>query len=224
MINVPDQLVARLTPNDARQLRALLSVLGEELSAIYTANVRDHRPRDNANVFGIRVWVHLWSVLRERLEDLGGATLVEINNTFCLRVGPLTIGIHKLGHVANEDIHGAFPDGSPTQRAYGERNAGQLTLFEREQTPAPDDRAYALCDLIVGHFGNPEEGLVKWYLGAHTYVDGIQTWAWVEPQPVVDAKVLPDVTPYSQRPVEPVDIKPRRRSDEEVAREGSAGA
>lgn len=219
MLELPPELISRLPLPQTQLLRRALTVVADELPVVYAANVRDHRPRDNAQVFGLRGFVHIWAGLRERDGELGEARVVEDNNTFFLRVGELKVGIHKLGDVVDDDIHSCFPERSATQRSYGQRNALQLTLFESApEAPLPEERAYALRELTVGHFGNPRDGLVKWYVGAYIYDDqGRPRWAWVALQHVEQATSRPEVTPYSERPPAAVEVNPRPKRERPAA-------
>jgi hypothetical protein len=229
MVELPLELSQRLRLPEAHALRRALAVVAEELPGVYADNVRDQRPRDNANIFGLRVAFHLWAALDEREADLGEARVIELNNARFLAVGDFKVAIHKLGHHVADDIHSSFPEGSPTQRSYAQRNANQLTLFESApEAPLPEDRAFALRDLVVGHFGNLEDGLAKWYLGAPTYDDdGRPHWAWLAPQPTASSRPAPqvDVTPYSEREPAAVEVKPReRRADAETSSDSGPGA
>jgi len=227
MLELPFELIQRLSLPQAHALRRALAVIAEELPGVYADNVRDQRPRDNANIFGLRVAFHLWAALDERQPDLGEARIIEANNARYLAVAEFKVAIHKLGHHVADDIHGSFPEGSPTQRSYAQRNANQLTLFESApEAPLPDERAFALRDLVVGHFGNSEDGLAKWYLGAPTYDDnGHPRWAWLAPQPVAANEPARQVTPYSEREPATVDVKPRARpADAQTSSDGSPGA
>jgi hypothetical protein len=226
MVELPSELIQRVSLPQAHALRRALVVIAEELPGVYADNVRDQRPRDNANIFGLRVAFHLWAALDERPSDLGETRVVEVNNARYLAAAGFKVAIHKLGHHVADDIHSSFPEGSPTQRSYAQRNADQLTLFESApEAPLPDERAYALRDLVVGHFGNSEEGLAKWYLGAPTYDEsGHPRWAWLAPQPVAGTEATPEVTPYSEREPAAVEVRPRRRSDAESSSDGGTGA
>lgn len=225
MLELPDRLFQHSTLPEAQAIRRALTLLAEILPAIYDENSQNHKERDNAQVYGLRNWVHIWAVLKERESDLRGASVEEENSTFYLRVGSLKIGIHKLGHVVDDDIHACFPDGSPTQREYARNNAKQLTLFDASPGPwLDDDRRFACRELTVGHFGNPDEGLVKWYVGAYVFDErGRPRWAWVERQPLAMVPKRPDVTPYDQRPVEEIQVRPRRQPVvEDAASEGTS--
>lgn len=226
MVQLPPELTGRLLLPQAQTLRRALAVIAEELPGVYADNVRDQQPRDNANIFGLRVAVHIWEVLDERRADVGDARVVEVNNARHLAIGQLKVAIHKLGHHRADDIHRCYPEGSPTQRSYAQRNANQLSLFESApEAPLPEERAYALCDLVVGHFGNPEDGLVKWYLGAPTYDEtGRPRWAWLASQPLADSEPAPQVVPYHQRQAATIEVKPRRREEAQSTSDTPRGA
>jgi hypothetical protein len=225
MVELPPQLIKNLSFPEAQLLRRVLGVVGEELDAVYRAAVRHHRPRDNATIFGQRTWVHSWAALEDRRDELGEAEVIEHKNSSYLRVGRLKVGIHKLGHGADDDIHSCFPEGSDTKRSYGQNNSLQLALFDSTpDSPLAEDAAFALRELTIGHFGNPKEGLVKWYVGAYIYDDaGRPRWAWITRQKA-PAATPPPVTPYSEKQPEPVEVPPRRGKQERRGSEGSQGA
>jgi hypothetical protein len=213
MLELPEELTARLSPEELR-LPDVLALVEDEMRAVYAMNVADHHDArgDNALLFALKIWHHVWFAVARRAEEVGGLLVVDANNSHQLRLGTLKVGIHKLGDFADDDIHSCFPDGSPTQRSYGERNRGQLRLFDCEPQPGlPAPQAFALRDLIVGHFGNPEEGLAKWYVGAYTFDPaGKPFWAWVRRQDPVASQERPDMTPFDARPAADVEVRPRR--------------
>ena len=154
-----------------------------------------------------------------RFDEDAEVLVRESNGSYTVEVGPFSAGVYKLGDFPDEDIHACFPDASPTKRGYGERNRAQLSLFDATPSSrlAPDAR-YACNDLIVGHFGNPRDGLVKWYVGAYIVDEvGRPSWAWVARQklPGVDAapvRTRPPVVPFNAREAEPLEVRARRDS------------
>ncbi|MDQ2760185.1 MAG: hypothetical protein M3Y17_07050 [Actinomycetota bacterium] len=71
MAELPSQLLARLDADDAAACLRTIDAVGEELAAVYAANVNDHREArgDNAVLFGMKVWVHGDFRITGRLED-----------------------------------------------------------------------------------------------------------------------------------------------------------
>src|SRR4051794_4380693 len=118
MIELPPQLLKQLPLPQSFVLRRALAAVANELTVVYRANMADHRPArgDNALLFGLKIWVHLWHALRAPIASVTGAEIVDYNGTHQLRIGEIGIGIHKLGDSVDEDIHSAFPEGSPSQR------------------------------------------------------------------------------------------------------------
>jgi len=98
--------------------------------------------------------------------------------------------------------------------AFGETN--QLTLFSRDAETPTDESSYAPNSLTIGHFGNPRDGLVKWYLGAWAVDElGHKRWTWIERQDdpnegVEPLPARPRVVPFSERPQEALEVRPRR--------------
>lgn len=151
-----------------------------------------------------------------RLENDEVVAVVHTNGSYSVRIAEVSIGVYKLGDHVDDDIHGSFPDPSPTKRAYAERNRAQLALFDAEpDSPLPEEARYALTELIVAHFGNPRDGFAKWYAGAPTTDErGIRRWAWISRQDVPGEAVVseperPPMVPFDAREVEDVSVRPR---------------
>jgi hypothetical protein len=218
MVSLPHPLLGRLAPSEAAALERAVAGIGEELAAVYVANVDDHKESrgDNAQLFGMKVWVHGDFRITGRFEDDAEITVPHVNGSYGVKVGDLLIGVYKLGDTADEDVHACFPDTSPTKRAYAERNTDQLALFELEpDSPLPPTARYALDDMIVAHFGNPREGLVKWYVGAPTTNErGSRRWAWIAKQdlPGVATEAQPTrppMVPFDARSTDEIEVRPR---------------
>jgi hypothetical protein len=215
----PTALTARLTPEQAVSLERAVDAIGEELASVYATNIRDHRESrgDNAQLFGMKIWVHGHFRLQQRFDDDPDVQVIDANGSYSVKVGPIAIGVYKLGDFVDDDIHQSFPDASPTKRGYGERNRAQLPLFEyAPESPLPPEARYGLNDLIVGHFGNPRDGLVKWYLGAFIVdEDGRAAWAWIERQELAGERRESDISrppmvPFDAREADSVEVRPRR--------------
>jgi hypothetical protein len=219
VISLPEHLRSRLSAEDGGAITTAIAVIGEELANVYSADVKDHREArgDNAQLFGLKVWVHGRFRLTLRFDEESAVQVLDKNGSYIVAVGGFSIGVYKLGDFADEDIHGCFPDASPTKRGFGERNRAQLTLFDLETTcPLPEDARYGLTELIVGHFGNPRDGLVKWYVGAYVTDElGRHSWAWIARQDLPEEtrrgiRDRPPIVPFHAREDEALEIRPRR--------------
>lgn len=222
---LPAQLLDRLGDEETAGLGRFMNMLAHHLVSVYSENLLDYQESrgDDGQVYGFRVYKHLRYALMTDAEDDEVIEFVEQNGAYYMAVGPLRIRVDSLGHFANEDVRHAFPDASPTKQAFGRRNADQLRLDLRGIDPVPDDDAFELNALTAGHFGNPREGFVKWYLGAWTELpDGRKAWAWIERQddadddfgggggdigPLAPRAPLP---PFDQRQADEVIIRPRK--------------
>lgn len=213
---IPSELVARLGPVVCATLERFLRIAELTLAEVYEANVADYRESrgDDAQLFGLKIWKHEWYALGQALADDPDITLLEVNGSYEIHIGPLRIGVYGLGHLVSDDVLQCFPDSSPFKRAFGEQN--QLRLFALETVePSPDASSFSLNSLTLGHFGNPRDGLVKRYLGAWVVDENDRKhWAWVErlDQPgegVEPLPVRPPVVPFSDRPREALHIRPR---------------
>lgn len=218
MADLPPPLLKRLTPIEAAALARAVDTIGEELAAVYAANIQDHRESrgDNAQLFGMKIWVHGDFRISGRFEETSDIRVSHTNGSYAVLLGGLSIGVYKLGDTVEEDVHGCFPDASPTKRAYAERNRRQLALFELEPaSPLPLSARYALNDLIVGHFGNPRDGLAKWYVGAPTTDEqGWRRWAWISKQDLPGVAIQtvparPPMVPFDAREVDALEVRPR---------------
>lgn len=197
-------------------LERFLRVAELTLDEVYEANVADYRESrgDDAQLFGLKIWKHEWYALGHALAEDPDIKLFAVNGSYEIHIGPLRIGVYGLGHLASDDVLQCFPDSSPLKRAFGEQN--QLRLFALETVErAPDASSFDLDSLTLGHFGNARDGLVKCYLGAWV-VDENQRkrWAWIErlDQPdegIQPLPVRPPVVPFSDRPRESLQIRPR---------------
>jgi hypothetical protein len=215
--SVPALLAARLSASELAALQRFLDIADTALRSVYDANVADYMESrgDDAQLFGIKVWKHCWYALEQQLLDDRDINLTRVNGTYEIRLGPLRVGVYGLGHLADEDVYQCFPDSSPFKRGFGEEN--QLRLFALESLDLPTDaNSYAPNSLTLGHFGNPRDGLVKWYLGAWTVDEHRRNrWSWVERQDDPDEgieplPVRPQIAPFSDRPRETLDVRARK--------------
>jgi hypothetical protein len=219
-MDIPPQLSTRLATAEQSQLVKLLDEVAQFMPRVYQAAVLDHQESrgDDSALFGLRVYKHL------RHEAIGVAIadprigVVEPNGSYELLIGPLHLRIDVLGHSVHDDVLGCFPDNSPTKMAVGESNLNQMRLDFPEVDVAPTVADYDLNCLTIGHFGNPREGLVKWYLGAwRNTPTGGRRWAWINRQDAVAQAASSDpyparetVLPFRQRTPDVVEVRPRQ--------------
>jgi hypothetical protein len=224
-MNLPPLLLQRLAPDEVAALHRAVAGIGEELARVYASNVEDHREArgDNAQLFGLKVWVHGRHRLSLRFDDDPHVRVADANGSYCILTSPLSIGVYKLGDSMRDDIYACFPDASPTKRAYGERNRAQLSLFDQPaSSPLAPPAAAALNELIVAHFGNPREGLVKWYVGAYVIDEqGRPAWAWIVRQDLRGERARPirerpPIVPFNARETESLEVRPRRDTAEQA--------
>jgi hypothetical protein len=219
MAKLPPPLLARLGPATATALQGAVDAIGEELAIVHEINRRDHREArgDNAQIYGAKNYYHGRFRLEGRFDGDPAVSVIRWKGAYKVVVPPVNIGVYALGNFAEDDIHGHFPDDSPTKRDYGHHNRDQLAFFETEvESPLPPEARYGLNDLILGHFGNPREGLTKWYVGAYVMNQGGKPrWAWVERQEDPDQGVQPlpergPIVPYGSGEVEALQVRPRQ--------------
>ncbi|MFL5901778.1 MAG: hypothetical protein ACJ75S_11355 [Solirubrobacterales bacterium] len=219
MAKLPIQLLARLGVDKAKDIEEIIDLVGEELSAVCEANRVDHREArgDNAHTYGTNNYHHLRFRLDGRLDGDSRGSMIHWKNAYKISVSPITLGIYALGSYGEDNINERFPDDSETKRDYGKQNRDQLTIFDVDfDAPLPPEAAYALDELIVGHFSNPREGLIKWYVGAYVIDDeGKRSWAWHERQDEAGEGFAPTparspVVPFSAAEVDSLEVRPRR--------------
>lgn len=217
-MRIPNDLAARLAPEQLAALDRLLGELGELMPRLYREALLDYQESrgDDAALYGLRVYKHLRFALMSFVERDPLISFVEVNGAYSLNVGPLQIRVDSLGHHAHQDVHTCFPDSSPSKLDVGRTNFFQLRFELPEAEPVPEASAYSLSRLTAGHFGNPREGLVKWYLGAWTETEsGGKTWAWIERQDddlgQQPAPLSPKgpIVPFNERGADIVAVRPR---------------
>jgi hypothetical protein len=216
MPRIPPELAARLGGDDSSALGRFIDAAETTLRLVYEANVADYRETrgDDAQLFGLKVWKHEWYALAQELAEDESISLVENNGSYEVHIGPLRIGVYGLGHLASDDILQSFPDSSPFKRGFGEQNQLRLFALETVERP-PDASSFALNSLTLGHFGNARDGFVKGYLGAWIFNESNhKRWAWIErlDQPdegVEPLPVRPPIVPFSDRPREALEVRPR---------------
>lgn len=234
---VPAALLTALTRGERAGLLRALDLIGPALADLYADEVADHREArgDNGQLFGMKIWTHGWFRFDQLFAEEPGIEVVAANGSKELRIGRLRIGIYRQGAHVDDDVHHNIPHAdSQTKRSYGANNAAQLALFDSDLgRPAVDEqRISSLFDLTCSHFGNPRDGLVKWYVGAQSEPG---RWGWVNRQPDSEpgsgagarlAPVTPlrpagGIVPFDQRPVQDVEVRPRRRLGEQDERDRS---
>src|SRR4051812_43897626 len=99
MAVLPPHLLARLTPDEAAALHRAVDGIGEDLAHVYAMNVADHSEArgDNAQLFGLKVWVHGRHRFTLRFEDDDLVGVIDANGSFSILAPPFTIGVYKLG-------------------------------------------------------------------------------------------------------------------------------
>jgi hypothetical protein len=217
---LPQRLEERLGAEGFAELSDVVDAIGEELALVYEQTVEDQREArgDNSQVFGLRIWTRGEFRIEGRFEGSTQAKVLKYKGSYKVVAGTISIGIYKVGHSVDDDVHASFPDESPTKREYADANRRQLTIFDCEvDSPLPPAVRYALDELVVAHFGNPRDGLVKWYVGAMITDDQEQhSWAWVEKQDLPGeskqpAPLRPSLAPFDSRQTPPLRVTPRQR-------------
>lgn len=221
---LPDPLRRRLEPEIADLLDDAIDDLVDALRETYARECRDHDPSvgDNRYTFGQNVYHHSSHAIRKRVTDprIG---IAGDNHPLCwrLEIGPTTVRVYKMGSHFPLNIHTErLEPTSATKELVGSLNDEfvQLELDIDAVTPRadPDEAAFAARELVVGHFGNPDSGLLAVFFGAPRKVmKNGSYWNWVERLDDGNASIRGDedlpsrgpTVPYSSREVPEIDLE-----------------
>src|SRR4051812_24273323 len=94
---LPAALRARLGDERANRLCELLRVIRDELARVYAMDARDHDPDvgDNANLFGQKIWHHVWFAPEHALEDWPEVRITCDDHSYRIRIWQLTVAVYK---------------------------------------------------------------------------------------------------------------------------------
>jgi hypothetical protein len=230
---LPIELVKRLSAEDAaiaeRAVAGMLAAVSEQYQRERRAF--DRIEGDNARTFAWDMREHAWARMGENFEDDADVVLVEEGLTQAVHAGGLIIRPYKLGPQAPFDINVTRLDpSSGIKVGLGERNRqaveDQLAFDLASALDGPTDAeleaAFAACELVLAHFGNPWHGQRAIFIGAPraTFEHG-SYWEWVRqlagedpgperPELQKPTPPGPPDTPYSERDEPDVPLAPRR--------------
>jgi hypothetical protein len=230
---VPDPLRRRLEPEMADLLDDALDHILGALRETYVRECRDHDPSvgDNRYTFGQNVYHHSSYGIRKRVADprIG---IAGDNHPLCwrLELGRLTVRVYKMGSHLPFNIHTErLEPTSAAKESVGSLNDQfvQLELDLDAATPRsdPDDAAYAARELVVGHFGNPDSGLLAVFFGApRRDMKNGSYWNWVlrlddGDAPMRSSEDIPKpnpTVPYSAREVPEIELELHDDQDEQA--------
>lgn len=234
MKSLPEPLRHRLDSETVDLLEYAVDHVLRALRDTYTRECRDHDPSigDNRYTFGQNVYHHSSFAIRKSMTD----TRIGIagdNHPLCWRLdfGPITVRVYKMGSHLPLNIHTErLEPTSATKELVGSLNDEfvQLELDIDAATPRtdPDEAAYAARELVVGHFGNPDGGLLGVFFGApRQEMHNGSYWSWVmrlddSEFPLVvseDATVSPPTVPYFAREVPEIELELHDHADEQAS-------
>ncbi|HZQ64448.1 MAG TPA: hypothetical protein VFA66_04390 [Gaiellaceae bacterium] len=185
---LPEPLLQRLDSETADLLDyAVDHVLGA-LRDTYERECRDHDPSvgDNRYTFGQNVYHHSSFAIRKRVTDARVGVTAD-NHPLCwrLEIRGITMRVYKMGSHLPLNIHTErLEPTSAAKELVGSLNDQfvQLELDIDAATPRtdPDEASYAARELVVGHFGNPDSGLMGVFFGApRREMQNGSYWNWV---------------------------------------------
>jgi hypothetical protein len=230
---LPESLRLRLEPETADLLDYSVEHVLGALRETYARECRDHDPDvgDNRYTFGQDVYHHSSFAIRKRVTD-SRIGIAGDNHPLCwrLEIGRLTVRVYKMGSHLPLNIHTErLEPTSAARELVGSLNDQfvQLELDIDAATPRtdPDEAAYAARELVVGHFGNPDSGLLGVFFGAprREMMNG-SYWNWVvrlddgelPVRETDDAPAPTPTVPYSEREVPEIELQLHEDAGEQV--------
>ena len=151
----------------------------QSLVRAYVENQDRHDPAvgDDALTFGIHLWKSGTFFLAERLGSLPDVTAEVVNQSLTLQIGRCRLRLHKLGESEFDNPEASFPNNIGPAARMG--RVEQLA-FKFRGSRGRDE----YLDWVIGHYGNPEDGLRAVRLqavGSERALDGkIARWEAVE--------------------------------------------
>jgi len=125
----------------------------------YRTAAEQHDPEHGSNEQTFGFGLYHFNVFELRSTATSNAALgfdeVTVNQAFRLRLDAYTLACHRVGHYANENIWSSFPDNS---------GAAHALVAQQGWLPGMEPRVDTARNLVLAHFGNPEDGLDAVYL------------------------------------------------------------
>jgi hypothetical protein len=160
---------------------------------------------DDGMVFGTNVYRNSWYLLEQAIETLEAWSSARPQGSLVITGAGLRVHVYRYGEDADVDLEGFRLDGndaSATQRNIAESNTLQLRFPGFEATSdRPVVADHELCELVIVHAGNPDDGCCGIWIGAPIAAEEItrSPWSWIEPlwvaEPLQAGVAKPDPTP-----------------------------
>ncbi len=194
---VTDQEIA-FPPEFTPSLRDRLLVA---IRLAYGASRAHHDPSvgHDSQTFGTLVYKSAWHFLRLVLIEEPGVETVFMDGALQVRLGPYVIQCYKLGHTARENVWRSFPGNEDAAGILSEANARQLAL--------PTTPPIYPSNYVLGHFGNPVDGMAKAYLCVPFRASSGQITQWIacdRLDATTDEQVVEDSSPQAVPLARPV--------------------
>jgi hypothetical protein len=166
----------------------LSAVVIDAIRRAYDINAERHDPEagDDAVVFGIGVYRNSWFLTERAVDDLEHWRSARPNGSLVVMGCGLRVHVYRHGRDADADLEAFRLDdarASETQRLIAEANTLQLALpFDLNSAPTTPADA-ELCELVIIHAGNPDDGCCGIWVGAPIATEEITVspWAWIRP-------------------------------------------
>lgn len=159
-------------------------------------------------VYGLMVHKSAKYFLEELSRSSDWISILQRNPRFLFRINGYLMSAYRVGDSVEDDITTLFPKNRTGAWMLADANKGQMVLeFMRDGNVAYDDSA--CTSLILGHVGNPEDGLGRMFLGVPSSFDNrnrITNWStfveiWSKDGAGSAAGDLPTATRPPQAPV-----------------------
>jgi hypothetical protein len=211
-----------LLVQDAQLAQRLRSLSIEVLQEVYARNAErfDERRGDDRLTFGVTVWRNAWFALEAALQGVDGSiSTARPHGSFRIRFGNLSIYVYKIGDTSRNELAAYQLEASLTKDLFVRANTDQLSLFDPPEMPVG-----APVALVLGHAGNPVDGLTLLEIGLPARdADGRTRWEWTErfyiqePGDAADGGGQPETfAPFDEGPMTEAELVLRTEEDEET--------
>ncbi len=206
---------------DEQLAQSLRGLFVETLLGVYGRNAErfDEHRGDDRLTFGVTVWRNAWFALETALQNWDDrVTTARPHGSFHVRLGNISIYTYKIGDTARDELANYQLEASLTKDMFVQANTDQLSLFD-----PPQMQAGAPLALVLGHAGNPVDGLALVEIGLPSRDDQGRTgWEWTdrfyveEPGEAEDGRSHPSpYPPFDAGPVTEAELVLRADEDEE---------
>jgi hypothetical protein len=135
----------------------------------------------NGMVFGIMIYISNTHFLAELSYKVEWLEMLSKNPRFLMQIGNYKIATYKVGDKLDIDPRFSFPNNKVGAYELTKANLNQKYLYE-EMNSAAEISDIHCTNLILAHSGNPDEGLLRVFLGIPSKIDAnkqIMEWSTI---------------------------------------------